>query len=689
MSSLSAVNLQAMALEANEEDERTTIDIVLKELPDAMESIVYIKERWPLVHDTTGQAVRFLRYQPGNFLSAISPNDMNKDNLRKCLVGCLKFGNDLTIDLGKSTLEMDQFWDPTHFPKELLDASPLIVNTPEFWTPLLRKGIDAEPEKFETRDGFRLIVVSSLDTPPPATSARMGVLRVVESKTKVTGGKDAELALACGVKLKKRNQKKMAEAAFEGELDEVKGWLEKGYDLESVDAHDHTPLSEAAAKGHIEVVEFLLDQGADPNACNDVGRSPLYRAAFHGHVSMVELLLQAGGDPRLRAGEDTPETVAKDDGVKQVLKEWDVSITDRLCEQRKKDMQAKLESRILTAVEREALAKEAIRKELCELASSGEERTFIDRIEELVMEALTNREKCRGSCMARDERGNSLLMLCAAKNHVDLGRRLLTHWQTLDPEFDADERKVWYVSVNARDNKGWNATCIAAFHCHRQMLELLLEHGGDPCARNVYGKNSFWFGQDELDAGETMILRDRSEIRDVLNQWESTRVQKLIAAGASEEEAMLSGNVAVAKVVTKSTGGDTKEEESKNGLDPGTMDKDDLKAELKKRKLDTKGKKKDLIKRLTEVLAKEKKALEKANAPLDPPKMKITELRIALKERKLDAKGNKANLIKRLEEALKKEKKKKKTGKGGGKKGAAAASGSGVNAVRSKKKKSL
>ena len=53
---------------------------------------------------------------------------------------------------------------------------------------------------------------------------------------------------------------KMCEAAFEGELDEVKGWIEKGYDIESVDAHEHTPLSEAAAKGHIEVVEFLLDQ---------------------------------------------------------------------------------------------------------------------------------------------------------------------------------------------------------------------------------------------------------------------------------------------------------------------------------------------------------------------------------------------------------------------------------------------
>ena len=655
------------------------IDIILKELPDAMESIVYIKEKWPMILDTTSQATRFLRYQPGNFHNAISPNDMTKESLRKSLVGCLKFGNDLTIDLGHTGLELEQFWDPTHFPKELLEASPLIVNTPEFWTPLLRPDLgDPEPAKFETRDGFRLIVISSLAEPPPLTASKMGVLRVVESKTKVKGGKDAELALACGVKLIKRNQKKLCEAAFEGELSEVKSWLEKGYDLESVDAHDHTPLSEAAAKGHAEVVEYLLDQGANPNACNDTGRSPLYRAAFHGHLEMVELLLQVGGDPRLRAGEETPESIAKDDQVKEYIKAWDVTITDRLCEERIKAMQAKLESRILTAVEREAIAKKAITKELVALAIAGDERIFMDRVEELTMEALNNREKPRGKCMARDERGNTLLMIAAAKGHLNLAKRLLTHWQTLDPEFDADERKLWYVSVNARDNKGWNATCIAAFHCHRAMLELLLEHGGDPTARNVYGKNSFWFGQDELDNGETMVLRDRSDVREVLNGWESMRVQKLITAGASEEEAQLSGNVAVVKVEEKKGAaaaqgdqgeGETKQSESGSGeLDPSTMEKDDIKEELKKRKLDTKGKKKELIKRLTEGLLKEKKQAEKAKAPLVPSKMKLQDVRAALKERKLDTKGNKENLIKRLEDALKKEKKKKKTGSGSGKK---------------------
>lgn len=84
----------------------------------------------------------------------------------------------------------------------------------------------------------------------------------------------------------------MVDAACDGDIDEVKSWLEKGYDLESTDGHRHTSLSEAANQGHNALIEFLISSGADPNKCNDRGRSPLYRAAFQGHKATVELLLQ-------------------------------------------------------------------------------------------------------------------------------------------------------------------------------------------------------------------------------------------------------------------------------------------------------------------------------------------------------------------------------------------------------------
>ena len=89
--------------------------------------------------------------------------------------------------------------------------------------------------------------------------------------------------------------------------------------------------------------------------------------------------------------------------------------------------------------------------------------------------------------------------------------------------------------VNAKDQKGWNACQIAAFHQHKQLLELVLEKGGDPRAKNAYQKNAFDFGKDELDAAENVVV-DRSEIRNVLNAWEEDRVARLKEKGIEVTE---------------------------------------------------------------------------------------------------------------------------------------------------------
>jgi hypothetical protein len=83
-----------------------------------------------------------------------------------------------------------------------------------------------------------------------------------------------------------RNSAQLVEAGFDGDLQELKNQLEKGYHLESVDGRKHTALSEAACQGHVEVMKYLLEIGADPNSVSDTGRSPLWRAAFNGHTEV-------------------------------------------------------------------------------------------------------------------------------------------------------------------------------------------------------------------------------------------------------------------------------------------------------------------------------------------------------------------------------------------------------------------
>jgi|EP00505_MAST-04D_sp_SCG-Rhode-Island_P003927 ankyrin repeat protein len=533
-----------------EEPKIRVIETGLKELPDVLDSCVYIHEQWPIVYDVEDCATRFFKYQPGNFLYAQNPVDVTKENLRKCLVGSLKFGTWLILHLGSTKLEVEQFFDPKHFPKELLSGKPMHCNTPEFFGPLLRVEQGDDPvDEFVIRDGFKFIVVTTNtdESDNANTSAAMINVKMLPPKGK-RGAKaskkdfDNELMGACGVKETFRNSKKLVEAAFEGDMKEVQEYLNQGYSIESFDAHNHTAISEAAAKGHMDLVEFLIDQGGDPNTQNDQGRTALYRACFHRHKEMVELLLQCGADPRLKAGDECPVDVAKDDDIKTILSDWDMKITDQLIEDRRKKIEREIESRVTNAVERETLARDRIRLELVKYISDGNLKAYRERMDDLLMEAITNRERIRGTAMARDDRGNTLLMIAVTKGYKEIVEFLLTHYKTLDPEFDKDERKAHFVGVNAKDQKGWNACQIAAFHRRKDLLQIILEHGGDPIAKNAYNKSAFDFGKDELDAAEAVLV-DRSEIRQVLNQWEEDRIARLKEKGIDVTER----NVARAK----------------------------------------------------------------------------------------------------------------------------------------------
>lgn len=54
----------------------------LKALPEAIEEVVNVQEKWPLIIDTADLASRFLRYQRGPFLYFERPTDMQPESLR-------------------------------------------------------------------------------------------------------------------------------------------------------------------------------------------------------------------------------------------------------------------------------------------------------------------------------------------------------------------------------------------------------------------------------------------------------------------------------------------------------------------------------------------------------------------------------------------------------------------------------
>ncbi|XP_075776019.1 IQ motif and ankyrin repeat domain-containing protein 1 isoform X10 [Pelodiscus sinensis] len=134
-----------------------------------------------------------------------------------------------------------------------------------------------------------------------------------------------------------QRKKRMLEAAFDGDVEEMKAVLKEVSDLdtkngvgsdekgkairlfnhirmvECTDANGNTPLSEAAGGGHPNAIKLLIENGANPNCKGAFGRTPLYRAAFGGHMAAVEMLLQYGADPRLYADDgNTPEQAIND-----------------------------------------------------------------------------------------------------------------------------------------------------------------------------------------------------------------------------------------------------------------------------------------------------------------------------------------------------------------------------------------
>ena len=77
-----------------------------------------IHYRWPMIIDTTTQAATYLRYQDTNYLNALAPKDMDIETIRLALIGALRFGKPLVIDM----MEVDMFQTVSDRMDELLSG---------------------------------------------------------------------------------------------------------------------------------------------------------------------------------------------------------------------------------------------------------------------------------------------------------------------------------------------------------------------------------------------------------------------------------------------------------------------------------------------------------------------------------------------------------------------------------------
>ena len=521
----------------------------LKRLPELVETAIYQHEKFCLCLDPDELASRYLKYQLGSFVSCDDIQNFNPSYLNRALVGALRYGRTLTLKF--PTLEnvsLDTVFAPGLFPVELLEHQVFFRD--EVWQSVLKPQLGDPPaEEITISSDFVFIICVTQSSVVPTELARlMHVFQIAdrprpdEPPSDGSGDVMESVAQMMGAGEIVRNSTQLVEAAFDGDLEEVKSWLDKGYHFESVDGRKHTALSEAACQGHELVVKYLLDLGADPNALNDNNRSPLWRAAFSGQVGTCDLLLRAGSDKEIRdkVSMESAFDVAKNEEVRALLSGWDQAKTEQLMAARKRLILQKIEERIQTSQQREEYARQKIRLELVAKAEAGD----VDGVKEVLSMIAEEAEKQgggrpRASAECRNDTGQSLLSIAAQHDHVDLAQFLCTYWKECDKNrWDlaegelSVEAKVFKTNVNARDLKGWNCTCIAVFHSSLKVLKILLEHGGDCNMRSQYNKNAHDLAKDELDAALNVVT-SRADIRDVIIQYDTSGSKAAAIFGAA------------------------------------------------------------------------------------------------------------------------------------------------------------
>ena len=91
----------------------------------------------------------------------------------------------------------------------------------------------------------------------------------------------------------------MEEALISGDTPWAIQLIQRGMDVNSVDAVGNTLLTQAMLRDNMDLFEYLLKRRARVNTRNRNGETALSLAAFHGKLAFVRRLVEAGADVNL------------------------------------------------------------------------------------------------------------------------------------------------------------------------------------------------------------------------------------------------------------------------------------------------------------------------------------------------------------------------------------------------------
>lgn len=105
-------------------------------------------------------------------------------------------------------------------------------------------------------------------------------------------------------KIQRKLDHALIKAAYSGNTEQVRLFIDAGADVSMSDPDGWTPLHWATAKGNIDCMRLLIDAGADINVKDHSGRTALHWAALRGNTEYMKALIEAGADTDARTNND-------------------------------------------------------------------------------------------------------------------------------------------------------------------------------------------------------------------------------------------------------------------------------------------------------------------------------------------------------------------------------------------------
>ena len=280
------------------------------------------------------------------------------------------------------------------------------------------------------------------------------------------------------------------EGPFEDVEDEDVGWQP-----DSRNGYDRTPLHTASEEGHLEFAEWLLDSGAEVNVHDATQNTPLHLAVTRGRLDLVRMLLKRGADVQSLDGDGrTPLFSAAKGGSPDVV-------------------------RLLLDHGADAHIRDDNENNALHIAAAGGHLDVARML--LALNLEVNARNCNG-----------MTPLCSAletSGKPDVVRLLLDHGAAVRmPAHDKHCRSALHVAagsgnselvqmilernpdIEARDDEGETPLLTASSEGNPAVVQLLLDHGADPYVRNDEGKTAL-DGAGSLEVSRMLIKLNVSE----------------------------------------------------------------------------------------------------------------------------------------------------------------------------------